>query len=108
MRLDHKSAQGWPAHVGLRAQDHLLQGSSDAETEQGGRNYDQGRYHVPDAEVGTPVHGRAGAATLGFLGVAEEGARVFETARAGLPAAVTERLAKSLEMTQRDLLGTWP
>ncbi len=40
--LDHKSAQGQPAHVGLRAQDHILQGSGDAWTEQGGRNYDQG------------------------------------------------------------------
>ncbi len=41
--LDHKSAQGRPAHVGLRAQDHVIQGSGDAETEQGGRNYNQGR-----------------------------------------------------------------
>ncbi len=40
--LDHKSAQGRPAHVGLRAQEHVLQGSCDAGTEQGGRNYDQG------------------------------------------------------------------
>ncbi|WP_295437078.1 antitoxin Xre/MbcA/ParS toxin-binding domain-containing protein [uncultured Thiodictyon sp.] len=63
------------------------------------------RYHVPDLGVGTPAHGRAGAATLGFLGVAEAGAGVFETVRAGLPAAVIERLAKSLEVTQRDLLG---
>ncbi len=40
--FDHKSAQGRPAHVGLRAQDHVLQRSGDAGTEQGGRNYDQG------------------------------------------------------------------
>ncbi len=40
--LDHKSAKGRPAHVGLRAQDNVLQGSGDAWTEQGGRNYDQG------------------------------------------------------------------
>jgi len=63
------------------------------------------RYHVPDVGVGTPVHGSAGAATLGFLGVAEEGVGVFETVRAGLPAGVIERLAESLAMTQRDLLG---
>ncbi len=41
--LDHKSAQGRPAHVGLCAQDHVLQGSGDAGTEQGRRSYDQGR-----------------------------------------------------------------
>ncbi len=41
--LDHKSAQGWPTHVGFRAEDHVLHGSGDAGTEQGGRNYDQGR-----------------------------------------------------------------
>ncbi len=40
--LDHKSAKGGPAHVGLRAQDNVLRGSGDAGTEQGGRNYDQG------------------------------------------------------------------
>ncbi len=44
--LDHKSAKGRPAHVGLRAQGHVLQGSGDAGTEQGGRNYDQGP-HLP-------------------------------------------------------------
>ncbi len=41
--LDYKSAQGRPAHVGLRAQNHVLKGSGDAGTEQSGRNYDQGR-----------------------------------------------------------------
>ncbi len=40
--LDHKFVQGWPSHVGLRAQDHVLQGIGDAVTEQR-RNYDQGR-----------------------------------------------------------------
>ncbi len=46
--LDHKSAQGRRAYVGLRAQDNFLQGSGDAGTEQGGRNYDQGllRYYA--------------------------------------------------------------
>ncbi len=31
--LDHKFAQGRPAHAGWRAQDHVLQGSSDVEIE---------------------------------------------------------------------------
>jgi hypothetical protein len=33
--------------VGLSAQDHVLKGSGDARTEQGGRNYDQSRIDCP-------------------------------------------------------------
>ncbi len=50
--IDHKSAKGRPAHVDLRAQDNVLQGSGDAGTEQGGRNYDQGPLTDPKYKAG--------------------------------------------------------
>ncbi len=54
--VDHKSAQGRPAHVGLRAQDNVLQRSGNAGTEQGGRNYDQGHAPLPQALIPLPLH----------------------------------------------------
>jgi hypothetical protein len=77
--------------VGLRAQDHVLQGSGDAETEQGGRNYDQGRIAVLlGLCLSLPMAGDLPAA---------EQARV----RVG-PAAFRVKLAQTQEERRRGLM----
>ena len=63
------------------------------------------RCYFRPTDPGPPTLGRAGAAMPDFLGVADDGAGAFERVRAGLPTGVIEHLAKSLDITQRDLLA---